>query len=256
MGNNNNNNNDKKYKYKKIFGSAKNIETRYLRLLNTKTKNIESRVKEMKKVIKELFSVDVLIFPSQNSQNGIKKYSSNLFLRHIKRKAGVIVPRKKKSLFEPTLPKGDYFIRIPIEITTKHYATNAGRRYHTDKEKIHELAEYLQKKYEKQLVSGNNKFNADILSFIGEPRLYILKNIFRTQFFLVYRINLNTDVGQSIIEDTFIPIDVSIRSRRLSQEKNTNVVGQIKARRGKFSKEMPKDLEKKQLYEMLILNNN
>lgn len=253
MENNNNDNNNRMYKYRKHFRNSQTIEMKYLKLLNKKTKDIESRVKEIKKLIKELFSVDVLIFPSKNSQTGIKKYSSDAFLKLIKRKVGIIQPRKM-GFFETTYNTGNYFVRVPIEVTTKSYAINAGRRYYTDSQKIKELSEFFQKKYEKEL-SRNNSSNGDILSFTDQPMLYVKKS-FRSQLFLVFPIHLNTKVGGSIITDNFKPMRVTIRSKRLSEGKNTNVVGQINAGLGKISKEIPDDLKKKKLYEKLNLSNN
>ena len=245
--NKNNNNNER------------NIVVRRLKRMN---KNIEKQqLDDLEEIIGMVFDVDVMLKGTRKTARGIRAFEKESTLSAIQQRLQKLTIRKHKKLklkwFEKRIQPGEYYIRVPVMIQTKSFATrHIGEQYYTYESKIEEMTQTIKKRFQSILRSGNNGPNSNYITFLQNHDFMYVKKMLRKQFYIVYKIKIHETIGSSMIKENFAPITIPISSRRYSHGNNNARVGNIVTGTGIISKVLPKELQAKNKYIKVYLNNN
>lgn len=248
--NNNNNNNG--------------LNSYFLRKLRKFNKNIEKKqIKDMEEIISMIFNVDVMLKGTRKTARGIRAFEKESTIKNIQRKVQKLSksnPEKKKrrfGIFEKRIEPGKYYLRVPVYIWTKSFATkHVGEQYYTYKEKVIEMIKAVKKRFKLTLQSGNNGPNSEYIEFLDDHDYLYVKRDYRRHFFIIYSIQINDTIGFSMIKNNFAPITIPISSKRYSHGNNNAKIGKVVTSSGIISKTIPSALKKETFLKVELNNNN
>lgn len=221
----------------------------------------EKQVMDMEKIIEMMFNVDVSLKGTEKTARGIRAFSNEKTIVELQKKVNELAQnrkeKKKRKLSGRRIDPGIYYMRIPIRIWTKDFATkHVAIQYYTYEDRVKEMANVLLKKYKNTLRSGLNDPNFNYIKiFDNDVQMYV-QTFFTQQFYIVFRIQVKEAIGMNMIKNNFAPLTIPIKSKRYSHGSNQAVIGKVITRTGIISPSLPVDFQKKNYEKFAIANNN